>query len=127
MWRMTDGQKRKVWFEWSASAYLSASSLVFSATPPGSATSGTFPGNRGQSSADNLSPSPWDARRGPNAGTFSPHPDAFASAISPRVGQDWRDSGRMPGGEEEGEGPQRILVAYSKLVNPGGRTSWLGL
>lgn len=132
---MTDGQKRKVWFEWCASSHLSASALIFAPSPPGSSAGSFHP--RPQSSADTLSPTgatpPWDSRRSvgtrDTGGNFSPLVDAFASAPSPRMSHE-RDSGRMQGLEEEDESARaqgRILVGYSKLVNPGGRTSWLGL
>jgi protein arginine N-methyltransferase 5 len=134
IWRMTDGPKRKVWFEWTTSAYLSASALSFSPSPPTSATSATFPPNRHPASADTLSPrlnGPWDARsqRG------SPMVDAFQSAPSPLLAgggaHDRRDSGRMQGIEEEESGEARdegrIMISQSKLHNPGGRTSFIGL
>ncbi|KAI5477106.1 hypothetical protein MNV49_006834 [Pseudohyphozyma bogoriensis] len=124
IWRLTDGPKRKVWFEWSASAYLSASSLSFAPTPPASATSGTF-ANRTGASADTLSPrptSPWDGRRAPSAaGTFSPMVDAFASAPSPHIGSRDRDSGRMEDVEEENgaagaSAASRIMRLAHKMV-----------
>ncbi|ORY82328.1 PRMT5 arginine-N-methyltransferase-domain-containing protein [Leucosporidium creatinivorum] len=159
MWRMTDGVKRRVWFEWAASAYLCASALSFPPTssprhsvtsPPASSNSGTFaPAGRqgGQhASADTLSPrgGPWDQQGGAGGGgrnsyqssVRSPMVDAFQSAPSPMIGgpagQDRRDSGRMQGIEEEdgsqvGAAEARILIYSSKLHNPGGKSSYVGL
>lgn len=153
MWRMTDGVKRKVWFEWAASAYLCASALSFppsssprhsAASPPASSTSGSFaPASR----QDTLSPrgGAWDHQRNSYAsssqrGSASPMVDAFQSAPSPMIGGgggphgDRRDSGRMQGIEEEeggsggaAQGEQRILISMSKLHNPGGKSSFVGL
>lgn len=64
--------------------------------------------------------------------------DAFQSAPSPMIGgpaggQDRRDSGRMQGVEEEenagqlGGAEARILIYSSKLHNPGGKSSYVGL
>lgn len=149
IWRMTDSVKRRVWFEWSASAYLllpsSTSSSTFS--PPTSAASGTFPGaprNGTAVSNDTLSPrggGSWGSAAGANRGGGAQSPfvgDAFQSAPSPMVGQggqggDRRDSGRMQGIEEEGVGQggqaeeTRVLINLTKLHNPGGRASFVGL
>lgn len=61
--------------------------------------------------------------------------DAFQSAPSPMIGgpADRRDSGRMQGIEEEENASQlggaeaRILIYSSKLHNPGGKSSFVGL
>lgn len=155
MWRMTDGIKRRVWFEWAASAYLCASALSFPPTssprhsvtsPPASSTSGTFaPAGRQTASADTLSPrgGPWDQQSGGRnsyqSSVRSPMVDAFQSAPSPMIGgpagagRDRRDSGRMQGIEEEENASQlggaeaRILIYSSKLHNPGGKSSFVGL
>lgn len=117
---MTDGQKRKVWFEWSASSFLSASSLTFSMAPT-SPTSGTFLQGGATDALSPRSPSPWDSRRMTRdaQGNLSPMVDAFASAPSPMMGQRRdRDSGRMQGIEEElgsGRGETRIKIGMSKL------------
>lgn len=124
MWRMTDGVRRKVWFEWSAEAYLSASTVLFATSP--SPPSESFPGST-------LSPrpnTPLELRNRHISGASLPSPmvDAFASAPSPRLGRD-RDSGRMQGMDSEyGEDrkPVRIKIGASKLHNPSGRTSWIG-
>lgn len=131
---MTDGLKRKVWFEWAAESYLSASSLAFS-------SSTTQP-----SLSNNLHPrshSPFDNRPrsvSNNNGNQSPLVDAFASAPSPRMGHSVdrdsgrmhdRDSGRMQNiVEESGENGGnlvRIKIGASKLHNGGGKHSFVGL
>ncbi|GAA6058643.1 hypothetical protein JCM10212_004054 [Sporobolomyces blumeae] len=128
MWRLTDNTKRRVWFEWSCAAYLPAQSLSFMPTPPGSATSGTF--------SAGLRPGAFS----PTPSTPGGHGEAFQSAPSPMLGSS--HDGRMPGiAEEEGASMsamgiqpplgagdgQRILISMSKLHNPGGRTSWVGM
>ena len=125
LWRMTDGLKRKVWFEWAAESYLSASSLIFF--------------NPTTQSPSNLHPrshSPFDNRPrsvSNNIGNQSPMVDAFASAPSPRMGQsaDRRDSGRMQNIAEESTetsgNSARIKIGASKLHNGGGKHSYVGL
>lgn len=137
MWRMTDNQKRKVWFEWSASAFLPASSLRFTPSPPTSVLSSQHAPNRRTSGSstgpDTLSPR-WDGsannRSAPGGGAFSPMVDAFQSAPSPHIGG--AVDGRMQGiveepGEAEGWEEERILVGYTRLHNPQGRSSFVGL
>lgn len=132
---MTDGQKRKVWFEWSASAYLSSSSFLYLPTPMTSAQSGSVGRRTSADALSHRSPSPWSGPRGSNP-PFSPMVDAFASAPSPYPGQHSgngrdRDSGRMQGIEEELEsglsGERRIKIGMSRLHNPQGKVSSLGL
>lgn len=58
--------------------------------------------------------------------------DAFASAPSPRPGHgNDRDSGRMQAMQEdsinEGLINERIKIGMSKLHNPGGKVSYVGL
>ncbi|GAA5898508.1 protein arginine N-methyltransferase [Sporobolomyces salmoneus] len=133
MWRLTDDTKRRVWFEWSCSAYLPAQSLSFIPTPPGSATSGSF--------SAGLRPGAFS----PTPSTPTGHQDAFQSAPSPMLGTS--HDGRMPGiAEEEGAqtspaggvvhppvgivgdvNQQRILISMSKLHNGAGKFSWIGL
>jgi protein arginine N-methyltransferase 5 len=132
MWRLTDDTKRRVWFEWSCSAYLPAQSLSFIPTPPGSATSGTF--------SAGLRPGAFS----PTPSTPGGHHDAFQSAPSPMLATS--HDGRMPGiAEEEGATTtsstsgihppvggvsgeqQRILISMSKLHNGAGKFSWIGL
>ncbi|BGP38641.1 hypothetical protein JCM10450v2_002591 [Rhodotorula kratochvilovae] len=131
IWRLTDNTKRRVWFEWAAQAYLSAAALAPSSayahrnsltSPPASATSGSFSLRGGGA----LSPS------------LGGSDGAFASAPSPHMGG---NDGRMPHIAEEsalagsdasvfgygGMGGERIKISQSKLHNPGGKTSWIGL
>lgn len=123
---MTDGLKRKVWFEWAAESYLSASSLVFtSSTTQPSLSNKLHP--RSHSPFENRPRSVSN-----NNGNQSPMVDAFASAPSPRMGHSAdRDSGRMQNiVEESGEsvgGLVRIKIGASKLHNGGGKHSYVGL
>ncbi|GAA6004774.1 protein arginine N-methyltransferase [Rhodotorula paludigena] len=138
IWRLTDNTKRRVWFEWAAQAYLVVSPALAAAgvganhrisltSPPGSATSGSF-----------------SAIAGRGNGALSPQlggsEAAFASAPSPHLGA--AGDGRMPGIAEEGAGiagsdasvlgfgagsSERIKISQTRLHNPGGKTSWIGL
>ncbi|GAA5855509.1 hypothetical protein JCM8547_007863 [Rhodosporidiobolus lusitaniae] len=144
IWRLTDNTKRRVWFEWCAQAYLALpssslnSSAGFPTSPPGSATSATFSVGRSSGS-------------GPGGVPYSPGQggDAFQSAPSPMLGSS--TDGRMPGiAEEGGEGSfsasivggsgaggagavaalmggERVKIGQTKLHNPNGKTSWIGL
>ncbi|GAA5858595.1 hypothetical protein JCM1840_001275 [Sporobolomyces johnsonii] len=138
MWRLTDNTKRRVWFEWCASAYLPAQALAFApASPPGSATSGTF--------SATLRPGAFSPTlsAGGGGGGGVQGGEAFQSAPSPMLAS--AQDGRMPGIAEEdsahavalanvaaggaggGWGDARILISQSRLHNPGGRTSWVGM
>ena len=112
------------------------------ASPPGSVTSGTFSNHRFSA--------------GSSAALMSPSLDAFQSAPSPHLGASGSSSsaataaaaavgGGSPlvgGGEHrmsaiveegvagvghEGASPMRIKISQTRLHNPGGKTSWIGL
>lgn len=151
IWRLTDNTKRRVWFEWAAQTYLVASASGHAvspsvahydprrgsmtggtASPPGSVTSGTFSSNHRFSAGSS------------SAALMSPSLDAFQSAPSPHLGGGGGASGATTsggssasatgGGEhrmsaivEEGEAAMRIKISQTRLHNPGGKTSWIGL
>ncbi|GAA5865700.1 hypothetical protein JCM3774_004971 [Rhodotorula dairenensis] len=144
IWRLTDNTKRRVWFEWAAQTYLVAyaggigashhfdprrASLSGTTSPPGSVTSGTFSSNH---------------RFSAGSAALSPSLDAFQSAPSPHLGASVsasvpvggpgagagadRDSHRMSAiVEEVAAATQRIKISQTRLHNPGGKTSWIGL
>lgn len=148
IWRLTDNTKRRVWFEWAAQTYLVANARLgqgdggsgphldprrgsmTGTSPPGSVTSGTFSNHRFSGGS-----------------ALSPSLDAFQSAPSPHLGASGSPtvgsgSGggvdsqghRMSAIVEEGQGEAaegqdaiRIKVSQTRLHNPGGKTSWIGL
>ncbi|KAK4058306.1 hypothetical protein OIO90_000463 [Microbotryomycetes sp. JL221] len=136
IWRMVDNVKRKVWFEWSASAFLNTSAVVV--RPPVSPSgSGTFVGGQQQQqqqprlSADTLSPNQqggngvWgtaNSQRSPKLGG-----EAFQSAPSPILGSNGTEQHERSYTQMEYGDNSRILISMSKLHNPGGRASFVGL
>jgi len=135
IWRLTDNTKRRVWFEWAAQAYLPLAAL---GGGPGSA------GGRGPGGRSSMTSPPTSATSGSfslrGGGALSPtlggSEAAFASAPSPHLGASFGD-GRMPGIAEEntllegsvlgGAAGGRIKISQTRLHNPGGKTSWIGL
>lgn len=126
MWRLTDQAKRKVWFEWSAAVYIHLPSSEYDPVTNEFVNGGSNRQFEGQSLGGMMSPMSGDG--------------AFASAPSPRIGSgsvggSGRDSGRMSfgfgsvGGQdaERTGGVRRVKVGMSRLQNPGGRSSWIGL
>lgn len=60
----------------------------------------------------------------------SPHTDNFASAVSPYVGNDSMSSAgfHLDGNQSMiSEAVVRVKVGQSRLHNPAGRSSWVGL
>lgn len=100
---MTDGQKRKVWFEWSAEAFLSLPATALGTASPQS--------NADNSSRRNSSPRTQRAVR-LSGESASPMMDAFARGMSPQ-----------PSNEqvavETHDQVTRIKIAMSRLHNPG--------
>lgn len=143
MWRLTDNTKRRVWFEWAAQAYLPVSTLG------GLSARGGGPGGAG--ARNSLTSPPTSATSGSFSlgGALSPtlagSDAAFASAPSPHLGASMSGGGggggegRMPGIAEENAGGlldgsvlgsgvgDRIKISQTRLHNPGGKTSWIGL
>ncbi|GAA5836114.1 hypothetical protein JCM9279_002199 [Rhodotorula babjevae] len=135
IWRLTDNTKRRVWFEWAAQAYLPLAAL---GGGPGGA------GGRGPGGRSSMTSPPTSATSGSfslrGGGALSPtlggSEAAFASAPSPHLGASFGD-GRMPGIAEEnallegsvlgGAAGGRIKISQTRLHNPGGKTSWIGL
>ncbi|SCV71268.1 BQ2448_2856 [Microbotryum intermedium] len=160
MWRMTDSSKRKVWFEWAASAYMTIPCPLTTPNPvPG--TVAPTAGAGGASGVPGLRTS-FDPR---TTWVVMPSPmmddGVFQSAPSPMIGStpiphfpngaitstDRRDSGRMPTPSHHGSDDEvskqhsntttpggpialtmvRVMINQSKLHNPGGRTSHIGV
>lgn len=128
IWRLTDNTKKRVWFEWSAQAYLAI-------TAPLSGPGGALGGLASPTSATFSTSSGVGGGR---AGALSPvlggSEAAFASAPSPMLGSN--EGGRMSAILEEGQGQEqgaagatvnRIKISQTRLHNPGGKTSWIGL
>ncbi|SCZ98227.1 BZ3500_MvSof-1268-A1-R1_Chr3-2g06233 [Microbotryum saponariae] len=145
MWRMTDSSKRKVWFEWAASAYITIPSPITTPSPNPNTTTVTTASATGGGARTSYDPrTTWMAMPSPLMDD-----GIFHSAPSPMIGStphltngtsptDRRDSGRMPNApDEEGSNQQshasmsmvmnRVLINQSKLHNPGGRTSHIGV
>lgn len=114
IWRLWDGGKRKIWYEWTAEAYL-----------PTAAPAGPSPGIPAHTPG--MSPHSAGARAGgvgPN-GMTSPMMDAPVSPGFPGAGAgSWLGNG--PFGGPQGEGG-RVKIGQTSLHNPGGVHSWVGL
>ncbi|BGP06595.1 hypothetical protein JCM10049v2_002419 [Rhodotorula toruloides] len=128
IWRLTDNTKKRVWFEWSAQAYLAIAAPL----------SGPNGGLGGLASPTSATFSTSSGVGGGRAGALSPvlggSEAAFASAPSPMLGSN--EGGRMSAILEEGQGLEqgaagaavnRIKISQTRLHNPGGKTSWIGL
>lgn len=139
IWRLTDNTKRRVWFEWAAQTYLVAvpptiggagafdprRASIAGTSPPGSVTSGTFSNHRFSSGSSALSPSLDAFQSAP-----SPHLGASVSAAMGVGGSGSGEHARMSAIVEEGADERdavRIKVSQTRLHNPGGKTSWIGL
>lgn len=100
VWRLADSRGKKIWYEWSAEAFLP----TLTAPPPGTAPP--------------VSPGVGDQR---NGGT-SPSPSG--GLISPLADAQFSPAGFFSrGGAVEG----RVKIGQSGLHNAGGVHSWVGL
>lgn len=103
VWRLWDGSKRKIWYEWTAEAFLPTST-----PPPPSNPSGT-------AGAANLTPGPIRTSTGPGGIPASPMMDAPFSPGFPTASWPNNDVGA------------RIKIGQTTLHNAGGAHSWVGL
>ncbi|KAM0788221.1 hypothetical protein ACM66B_001377 [Microbotryomycetes sp. NB124-2] len=133
IWRMVDGNKRKVWFEWSASAYLHASALSFRQLVSSPSNSGVFSNQQQQQQQQHLSADALTANAGgawggaSNAARSPKMGDAFQSAPSPIIGNGHLDEAAGEGTFAGSTNDSRILISMTKLHNPGGKASFVGL
>lgn len=102
IWRLWDADRRRIWYEWSAEAFLSTSSGPLSAGVGGV--------GRGQSEST-LSPTKVGA-----GGLTSPMMDAPNSPSQMLFPQ-----------HAAGAGTGRVKIGQTRLHNPGGIHSWVGL
>ena len=112
IWRLWDGGRQRVWYEWSAEAYLPM-------------TPGT--GLERRTSANGLTP---QLGRGVSqiGGAPSPMMDApFSPGLSSASGVGILGGGGTGLGNSGQGGDGRVKIGQTSLHNPGGRHSWVGL
>ena len=133
IWRLWDGTKDRIWYEWCAEAYLP---LIGSGGPGGPSssaaganglgiggTSGTL--DRIPSASMNGAATALTPRSASSAGPGIP-PISTASIASPMM--DAPFSPGLGGSTESGKGEtMRIKIGQTSLHNPGGMHSWVGL
>lgn len=101
LWRLTDGQARRVWYEWSADVFLPVAAIAAAAASSNGTGSPVDHGSAGSGSkSPGLSPAP------------TPMLDAFGSAPSPLLQQ-------IP--------DARLRIASTSLHNPAGTVSAITL
>lgn len=99
IWRLTDPVKRRIWFEWSAEAYLPVSGL------PGSASISM----NGTGSTSYLNPRPMT----PGTPAWG---DAFASAPSPALNRNPNEPFSLEQQQQEAMSKQqRIKIGMTRL------------
>lgn len=109
IWRLTDVKSKKVWYEWQAESFLPITGTVNGMVSPGYASqNGRNSGRIVSGASSNMS-----------VPLHSPMMDA---PTSPMGGGSFSIPG-MAGGRDE----SRIKIGQTRLHNPGGRSSWIGL
>jgi len=127
IWRLWDGSRRRIWYEWTAEAYLPTTAGGVAAPGPSAAGTGTAsgapgagawgtPGGPGERSSTgaNLTPNSARSTIGPGNIPNSPMMDAPFSPGFPTAS--W-------GGGEGG----RVKIGQTSLHNANGVHSWVGL
>ncbi|CED84658.1 Protein kinase inhibitor [Phaffia rhodozyma] len=107
VWRLTDSRSRKVWYEWHAEAFLPLTSPTALISSPSLATPG-------------MPSTPGNGVRTPLA---SPMMDA--AQLSGGLFREGTES--LTGGTDGSRGTGRIKIGQTSLLNPGGRSSYIGL
>ncbi|KZW02744.1 Skb1 methyltransferase [Exidia glandulosa HHB12029] len=118
LWRLTD--KRKVWYEWFAEAFLPKSAIAIPVVSAGGSLS-----SNGLMSPTPMSaiPAPSPLLDAPALGLWSSSAFADRSAnATPRLQVELSTSPE----NDEGENG-RIKIGQTTLHNPSGRSSWIGL
>ena len=121
MWRLSDSKGKKVWYEWSAEAFLPVVHPSAATRPVSGSMSANGMGNGNGNNS--LAPTPTGsltaATRNQLVPAASPMMDA---AYSPT-----RASFGAVQGAVEGGGEGRIKIGQTGLHNVGGVHSWVGL
>ena len=120
IFRLFDGTKRRVWFEWSAEVYLPLPAHVTAASPtrPSAATASMHPGSMNGSSHIASSGRALRAQAG------------RSPLASPFIGSDSVSSAGLVFDTLEGDNSDEIVrlkIGQSRLHNPSGRGHWVGL
>jgi protein arginine N-methyltransferase 5 len=123
VWRLSDARGRKVWYEWSAEAFL----VVPAGTGAGGAGAGgggSVPNSASVSTRDGMLSADAQGQGAPLKSplvdaTFSPARAGFADAPGPGPGP--------VGAHGSGQAWTRVKIGQTGLHNPGGVHSWVGL
>ena len=121
IFRLFDGTKRRVWFEWSAEVYLPLPSHVTAASPTRVSAS-AMSMHRGSMNGFSHSASSSSRVLRPQAGR--------SPLASPFIGSDSLSSAGLAADLLEPDNLDeivRVKVGQSRLHNPGGRGHWVGL
>ena len=138
IFRLVDGVRRRVWFEWMGEVFLPLPAMTLAPSPTHASsiqTAGQPVANGSGVHSSVRHPraaSPMDARSVSAAGVpiHSPMMDNFAPIPSPFIGNDSMSSAGFMLDVQRShslDGIVRLKVGQSKLHNPAGRGSWVGL
>jgi protein arginine N-methyltransferase 5 len=136
LFRLVDGTKRRVWFEWAADVYLPLPAHTMAPSPTHASsvntTTSAATSNGALVSRRQRASSPMDSRSTSQMSAhMSPVLDTAGLPIpSPYIGNDSLSStGFMMDLQRTHsmEGIIRLKIGQTRLHNPAGRSSWVGL
>jgi protein arginine N-methyltransferase 5 len=130
IFRLTDQSRKRIWFEWCAEAFLpiSPSNIALAPSPPASANGFSINATAPvRSPLQGRGGGAWGG--GPIIGSpmseMSGSATAFGNAPSP-LPSSFTDL--LGNGSTAGDGSERrIKIGMTRMHNPAGRSSWIGL
>lgn len=113
IWRLWDGEKGRIWYEWCCEVYLPVSGGGGGSMERTGSTGGI--GGLTLNAGRSVSAGP-----GPGSGL------GFAPQLSPMMDAPFSPGVMMPA-PKAGGGERRVKIGQTSLHNPGGSCSWVGL